>query len=336
MDGHGLTASASRGLNLGAPSGTATAWHHLTGSVELLKGHHLTGSGEIVQQPRKPGSGRPWTASLGLALEAPRGTVQHASETGKPQQDSSPTSQTRSAKKLSNATFWWPKERWNSTVQNAPPHQKPTSRQPMRNNQTPPRNEPKPAKTAEPKPAKTAAPKNSLTPLSDGRKKDEPRPCKTHLHTKNLPLGSPCETTKHHLETSPNQPKPRKERWNSTVQNAPPHRKPTSRQPMRHSQTPPRHEPKPAKSAQKLSNAAFWCPKERWTSTVQRTASLGLALEAPRGTVQHASETGKPQQDSSPTSQTRSAKKLSNATFWWPKERWRKANATAWQAASNC
>ena len=193
----------------------------LTGSVELLKGHHLTGSGEIVQQPRKPGSGRPWTASLGLALEAPRGTVQHASETGKPQQDSSPTSQTRSAKKLSNATFWWPKERWNSTVQNAPPHQKPTSRQPMR-----------------------------------------------------------------------------------------------------HSQTPPRHEPKPAKSAQKLSNAAFWCPKERWTSTVQRTASLGLALEASRGTVQHASETGKPQQDSSPTSQTRSAKKLSNVTFWWPKERW--------------
>ena len=177
------------------------------------------------------------TASLGLALEASRGTVQHASETGKPQQDSSPTSQTRSAKKLSNVTFWWPKERWNSTVQNAPPHQKPTSRQPMRNNQT----------------------------------------------------------TKHHLETSPNQPKPRKERWNSTVQNAPPHQKPTSRQPMRHSQTPPRHEPKPAKSAQKLSNAAFWCPKERWTSTVQRTASLGLALEASRGTVQHASETGKPQ-----------------------------------------
>ena len=112
------------------------------------------------------------------------------------------------------------------------------------------------------------------------------------------------------------------ERWNSTVQNAPPHQKPTSRQPMRHSQTPPRHEPKPAKSAQKLSNAAFWCPKERWTSTVQRRASLGLALEASRGTVQHASETGKPQQDSSPTSQTRSAKKLSNVTFWWPKERW--------------
>ena len=27
----------------------ATAWHHLTGSVELLKGHHLTGSGEITR-----------------------------------------------------------------------------------------------------------------------------------------------------------------------------------------------------------------------------------------------------------------------------------------------
>ena len=126
-------------------------------------------------------------------------------------------------------------------MQNAPPHQKPTSPQQMRNSQTPPRNEPKPAKTA--------APKNSLTPLSDGLKKDEPRPCKTHLHTKNQPLGSPCETAKHHLDTSPNQPKPRKERWNSTVQNAPPHQKPTSRQPMRNSHTPPRNEPKPAKTA---------------------------------------------------------------------------------------
>ena len=142
-------------------------------------------------------------------------------------------------------------------MQNAPPHQKPTSPQQMRNSQTPPRNEPKPAKTAapknsltplsdglkkdeprpckthlhtknqplgspcetaqtpprnEPKPAKTAAPKNSLTPLSDGLKKDEPRPCKTHLHTKNQPLGSPCETAKHHLETSPNQPKPQRQK----------------------------------------------------------------------------------------------------------------------------
>ena len=127
------------------------------------------------------------TASLGLALEASRGTVQHASETGKPQQDSSPTSQTRSAKKFSNVTFWWPKETWNSTVQNAPPHQKPTSRQPMRNNQTPPRNEPK--------------------PNQNRVKKDETRPRKTHLHTKNQPLGSPCDTAKHHLDTSPNQPK---------------------------------------------------------------------------------------------------------------------------------
>ena len=89
-------------------------------------------------------------------------------------------------------------------MQNAPPHQKPTSRQPMRNSQTPPRNEPKPAKTA--------APKNSLTPLSDGLKKDETRPCKTHLHTKNQPLRSRCETAKHHLETSPNQPKPQRQK----------------------------------------------------------------------------------------------------------------------------
>ena len=139
-------------------------------------------------------------------------------------------------------------------MQNAPPHQKPTSRQPMRNSQTPPRNEPKPAKTA--------APKNSLTPLSDGLKKDETRPCKTHLHTKNQPLRSRCETAKHHLETSPNQPKPQRQKNSLTplsdglkkdeprpCKNAPPHQKPTSRQPMRNSQTPPRNEPKPAKTA---------------------------------------------------------------------------------------
>ena len=124
----------------------------------------------------------------------------------------------------------------------------------MRNSQTPPRHEPKPAKTA--------PQKNCLTLLSDARKKDETRPCKTHLQTKNQPLGSPCETAKHHRDTSPNQPKPHrkkklpnaavwcpKERWTSTVQNAPPNQKPTSRQPMRNSQTPPRHEPKPAKTA---------------------------------------------------------------------------------------
>ena len=124
----------------------------------------------------------------------------------------------------------------------------------MRNSQTPPRHEPNPAKTA--------PQKNCLTLLSDALKKDETRPCKTHLQTKNQPLGSPCETAKHHLDTSPNQPKPHrkktaytaafwcpKERWNSTVQNAPPNQKPTFRQPMRNSQTPPRHEPNPAKTA---------------------------------------------------------------------------------------
>ena len=148
----------------------------------------------------KKGEPRPCKTHLhtkNLPLGSPCETAKHHLET-------SPNLQNRSAKKLSNATFWWPKERWTSTVQNAPPHQKPTSRQPMRNSQTPPRNEPKPAKTA--------APKNSPTPLSDGLKKDEPRPCKTHLHTKNLPLGSPCETAKHHLETSPNLPKPQRQK----------------------------------------------------------------------------------------------------------------------------
>ena len=76
------------------------------------------------------------------------------------------TSQNRTAKKkLPNAAVWCPKERWTSTVQNAPPNQKPTSRQPMRNSQTPPRHEPKPAKTA--------PQKNCLTLLSDALKKEK-------------------------------------------------------------------------------------------------------------------------------------------------------------------
>ena len=221
------------------------------------------------------------TASLGLALEASRGTVQHASETGKPQQDSSPTSQTRSAKKLSNVTFWWPKERWNSTVQNAPPHQKPTSRQPMRHSQTPPRHEPKPAKSAQ-----------KLSNAAFWRPKERWTSTVQRTASLGLALEASRGTVQHASETG----KPQQDS------------SPTSQ----------------TRSAKKLSNVTFWWPKERWnsTSTVQRTASLGLALEASRGTVQHASETGKPQQDSSPTSQTRSAKKLSNVTFWWPKERW--------------
>ena len=97
----------------------------------------------------------------------------------------------------------------------------------MRNSQTPPRHEPKPAKTA--------PQKNCLTLLSDALKKDETRPCKTHLQTKNQPLGSPCETAKHHLVTSPNQPKPQHKKTAYT--------------------------------------AAFWCPKERWNWTMSSPTS---------------------------------------------------------------
>ena len=83
----------------------------------LLKWHHLTGSGEIAKKTKESqavdGHGLTASASLGLNLGAPRGTVQHASETGKPQQDSSPTRQNHPSKNcltlLSDALK---KERW--------------------------------------------------------------------------------------------------------------------------------------------------------------------------------------------------------------------------------
>ena len=130
----------------------------------------------------------------------------------------------------------------------------------MRNSQTPPRNEPKPAKTA--------APKNSLTPLSDAQtsqnrvKKDETRPCKTHLHTKNQPLGSPCETATHHLDTSPNQPKAPK----------------NSLTPL--SDALKKDEPQPC-------NAAFWCPKERWNWTMSSPTSQNHPSEKVSKKVSH-------------------------------------------------
>ena len=209
----------------------------------------------------------PWRAPPNQPLSSPCETAKH-------HLDTSPNQPKPQRRKLPHVAFWCPKERWNSTVQNHkerwnPTKQnhavalsstsKPTSRQPMRNSQTPPRHEPKPAKTApqkncltllsdalkkdetrpcnthlqtknqplgspcqmrnsqtpprhEPKPAKTAPQKNCLTLLSDALKKDETRPCKTHLQTKNQPFGSPCETAKHHLDTSPNQPKPHRKK----------------------------------------------------------------------------------------------------------------------------
>ena len=67
------------------------------------------------------------------------------------------------------------------------------------------------------------------------------------------------------------------------------------------------------------------------------SASLGLNLGAPRGTVQHASETGKPQQDSSPTSQNHPSKKcltLLSDALKKDEERPTQLPDITWQAAS--
>ena len=67
------------------------------------------------------------------------------------------------------------------------------------------------------------------------------------------------------------------------------------------------------------------------------SASLGLNFGAPRGTVQHASETGKPQQDSSPTSQNHPSKKcltLLSDALKKDEERPTQLPDITWQAAS--
>ena len=78
---------------------------------------------------------------------------------------------------------------------------------------------------------------------------------------------------------------------------------------IRNRETPAGFKPNPPKpSVEKLPDVAFWRPKERWRKANRSNASLGLNLGAPRGTVQHASETAKPQQDSSPTRQNHPSK----------------------------
>ena len=92
-------------------------------------------------------------------------------------------------------------------------------------------------------------------------KKDETRPSKTMQWPcrapPNQPLGSPCETAKHHLDTSPNQPKPP---LGSPCETAKHHRVTSPNQPK----------PQRKKTAY---TAAFWCPKERWNWTMSSPTS---------------------------------------------------------------
>ena len=101
--------------------------------------------------------------------------------------------------------------------------------------------------------------------------------------------------------------------------------------------------PKPC--AVKLPNVAFWRPKEteRWCNATTnkrwcnhqdqgpknaRTEASSGTNSSSKGSVGHASETGKPQQDSSPNLPKPSPVKLPNVAFWRPKETERWCNAT--------
>ena len=194
-------------------------------------------------------------------------------------------------------TMQWP---WR-----APSNQKPTSRQPMRKGQTP--------SGHEPKPAKTATQKNCLTLLSDALKKDETGPKCKNMQRWNLTTmqnhavaltstskpktnvsATPAKQAKHHLDTSPNQPKPQRK---------------------------------------KVPNVAFWCPKERWNWTMQKhqrwnltTQNHAEALTSTSKPKTNVSATPAKQPNTiwtrAQTSQNRNAKKGLTLTFWCPKERW--------------
>ena len=104
--------------------------------------------------------------------------------------------------------------------------------------------------------------------------------------------------------------------------------------------------PKP--SPVKVPNVAFWRPKEteRWCNATtnkrwcnhqdskikaRRTRGFKPQAEAnssSKSSVGHASETGKPQQDSSPNLPKPSPVKVPNVAFWRPKETERWCNAT--------
>ena len=104
--------------------------------------------------------------------------------------------------------------------------------------------------------------------------------------------------------------------------------------------------PKP--SPVKLPNVAFCRPKEteRWCNVTtnkrwcnhqdQGPKTRGFKPQAEansssKGLVEHASETGEPQQDSSPNLPKPCAVKLPNVAFWRPKETERWCNATTKQ-----
>ena len=115
---------------------------------------------------------------------------------------------------------------------------------------------------------------------------------------------------------------------------------------IRNRETPAGFKPKPTKTIPvKLPNVAFWRPKEteRWCNATANKRGCNHQDQGPKnariqpqaeanssskGSVGRASETGKPQQDSSPNLPKPSPVKLPNVAFWRPKETERWCNAT--------
>ena len=83
---------------------------------KLLKWHHLTGSGEIAKKTQgKPGGGRPWTNSFGLAWIDLRSPERHRSTCIRNRETPAgfkPNQPKPSVEKVPDVAFWRPKERW--------------------------------------------------------------------------------------------------------------------------------------------------------------------------------------------------------------------------------
>ena len=197
-----------------------------------------------------------------------KGSVGRASETGKPQQDSSPNLPKPSPVKLPNVAFWRPKEteRWCNATTN----------------------------------------KRGCNHQDQGPKNARIQPQAEANSSSKGSVGRASETGKPQQDSSPNLPKP---------------------------------------SPVKLPNVAFWRPKEteRWCNATTNKRGCNHQDQGPKnariqpqaeanssskGSVGRASETGKPQQDSSPNLPKPSPVKLPNVAFWRPKETERWCNVT--------
>ena len=220
-----------------------------------------TASGKPLKA--KQNHGKPWQDSS--LKRKSKGFVGHACETWKPQQDSSPNLPKPSPVKLSNVAFWWPKEteRWCNHKQRKPQQCNHKQRNPSiaTTSETKKPQQDSSARGGHFVPRR-AAETASGKPLKAKQNHGKPWQDSSLKRKSKGSVGHACETGKPQQDSSPNLPKP---------------------------------------SPVKLSNVAFWRPKEteRWCNHKQRKPQQCNQRQR-NPSIATTSETKKPQQDSSP------------------------------------